>query len=134
MSTIASQFGMPEALKALGIKEINDGTSTGSNSFSSGEIIESYSPVDGQLIGKVKTTTAADYEKVMQSATAAFKTFRAMPAPQKAAHSPNPEVESCVPTHLLDGPQAQRARECKVLLPRTRAKRRCSPGWSRDYR
>lgn len=83
MSTIASQFGMPEALKALGIKEINDGTSTGSNCFSSGEIIESYSPVDGQLIGKVKTTTAADYEKVMQSATAAFKSFRAMPAPQR---------------------------------------------------
>ncbi len=83
MSTIASQFGMPEALKALGIKEINDGTSTGSNRFSSGEIIESYSPVDGQLIGKVKTTTAADYEKVMQSATAAFKSFRAMPAPQR---------------------------------------------------
>jgi aldehyde dehydrogenase (NAD+) len=83
MSTIASQFGMPEALKALGIKEINDGTSTGSNRFSSGAIIESYSPVDGQLIGKVKTTTAADYEKVMQSATAAFKSFRAMPAPQR---------------------------------------------------
>lgn len=83
MSTIASQFGMPEALKALGIKEINDGTSTGSTCFSSGEIIESYSPVDGQLIGKVKTTTAADYEKVMQSATTAFKSFRAMPAPQR---------------------------------------------------
>ena len=83
MSTIASQFGMQEALQALGIKEINDGTSTGSNSFSSGEIIESYSPVDGQLIGKVKTTTAADYEKVMQSATEAFKIFRAMPAPQR---------------------------------------------------
>ncbi len=83
MSTISSQFGMPEALKALGIKEINDGTSTGSNCFSSGAIIESYSPVDGQLIGKVKTTTAADYEKVMQSATAAFKSFRAMPAPQR---------------------------------------------------
>ena len=83
MSTIASQFGMQEALQALGIKEVNDGTSTGSNSFSSGEIIESYSPVDGQLIGKVKTTTAADYEKVMQSATEAFKSFRAMPAPQR---------------------------------------------------
>ena len=83
MSTIASQFGMQEALQALGIKEVNEGTSTGSNSFSSGEIIESYSPVDGQLIGKVKTTTAADYEKVMQSATEAFKTFRAMPAPQR---------------------------------------------------
>jgi len=83
MSTIAQQFGMQEALRILGIKEINDGTSTGSNSFSSGDIIESYSPVDGQLIGKVKTTTAADYEKVMQSATEAFKTFRAMPAPQR---------------------------------------------------
>jgi aldehyde dehydrogenase (NAD+) len=83
MSTNASQFGMQEALQALGIKEVNDGTSTGSNSFSSGEIIESYSPVDGQLIGKVKTTTAADYEKVMQSATEAFKMFRAMPAPQR---------------------------------------------------
>ena len=83
MSTIASQFGMQEALQALGIKEINDGTSTGSNSFSSGEIIESYSPVDGQLIGKVKTTTAADYEKVIKSAEEAFKAFRAMPAPQR---------------------------------------------------
>jgi aldehyde dehydrogenase (NAD+) len=83
MSTIASQFGMQEALQALGIKEVNDGTSTGSNSFSSGEIIESYTPVDGQLIGKVKTTTAVDYEKVMQSATEAFKSFRAMPAPQR---------------------------------------------------
>ncbi len=83
MSTIAQQFGMTEALAQLGVKAINDGTSTGSNNFASGEIIESYSPVDGQLIGKVKTTTAADYEKVMQSATEAFKTFRAMPAPQR---------------------------------------------------
>ena len=83
MSTIAQQFGMTEALKALGIKEVNDGTSTGSNSFSSGEIIESYSPVDGQLIGKVKTTTAAEYEKVIKSAEEAFKVFRAIPAPQR---------------------------------------------------
>lgn len=83
MSTIAQQFGMTEALAQLGVKSINEGTSTGQNNFSSGEMIESYSPVDGQLIGKVKTTTAADYEKVMQAATAAFKTFRAMPAPQR---------------------------------------------------
>jgi len=83
MSTIAQQFGMTEALEILGIKPINEGTSTGSNHFSNGELIESYSPVDGQLIGKVKATTAADYEKVMQAATTAFKTFRAMPAPQR---------------------------------------------------
>src|SRR5690606_16301708 len=83
MSTIAQQFGMTEALEILGIKPINEGTSTGSNHFSNGELIESYSPVDGQLIGKVKATTAADYEKVMQAATTAFKTFRAMTAPQR---------------------------------------------------
>jgi len=83
MSTIAKQFGMTEALEILGVKAINEGTSTGNNHFSNGEIIESYSPVDGQLIGKVKTTTAADYEKVMQTATAAFLKFRAMPAPQR---------------------------------------------------
>jgi aldehyde dehydrogenase (NAD+) len=83
MSTIAQQFGMTEALEILGVKAINEGTSTGNNHFSSGAIIESYSPVDGQLIGKVKTTTAEDYEKVMQTASEAFKTFRLMPAPKR---------------------------------------------------
>jgi aldehyde dehydrogenase (NAD+) len=63
MITIANQFGMKEALAQLGIKEINEGTSTGLNHFSNGAILESYSPVDGQLIAKVKTSTAADYEK-----------------------------------------------------------------------
>lgn len=83
MATIAQQFGMTEALEILGVKAINEGTSTGNNHFSNGDIIESYSPVDGQLIAKVKTTTAADYEKVMQTATEAFKTFRLMPAPKR---------------------------------------------------
>jgi aldehyde dehydrogenase (NAD+) len=83
MSTIAQQFGMTEALAQLGVKAINEGTSTGSEWFSNGELLESYSPVDGQLIGKVRATTAADYERVMQSATEAFKSFRAMPAPQR---------------------------------------------------
>ena len=83
MEAIATDFGIDQALKTLGIKDINDGTSTGSNNFSNGEIIESYSPVDGQLIGKVKTTTQADYEKVMEAATKAFNTWRVMPAPQR---------------------------------------------------
>ena len=51
--------------------------------FSNGELLESYSPVDGKLIGKVKTTTKEDYEKVMEAATSAFKTWRLMPAPQR---------------------------------------------------
>jgi aldehyde dehydrogenase (NAD+) len=83
MTETALQFGIKEVLDQLGIKDINDGTSTGVNNFSNGEILESYSPVDGQLIGKIKTSTAADYEKVMESATTAFKEFRLMPAPQR---------------------------------------------------
>ncbi len=81
MSKTASQFGIDEALKTLGIKEINNGTSTGSSNFSNGEIIESYSPVDGALIGKVKSTTSADYEKVMSAATEAFAAWKMKPAP-----------------------------------------------------
>ncbi|MEE9362391.1 MAG: aldehyde dehydrogenase family protein [Cellulophaga sp.] len=81
MSKTATAFGIQEALKELGIKEINEGTSTGSINFSSGEILESYSPVDGTLIAKVRTTTSEDYKKVMQASIEAFKTWRTKPAP-----------------------------------------------------
>ncbi|RKR14972.1 aldehyde dehydrogenase (NAD+) [Maribacter vaceletii] len=80
MSKIAT-FGIQEALKQLGVTEINEGTSTGSKNFSNGEIIESYSPVDGKLIGKVKATTKEDYDKMMQTATVAFKEWKTKPAP-----------------------------------------------------
>ncbi|WP_417212896.1 aldehyde dehydrogenase family protein [Bizionia sp.] len=83
MQEVATDFGIEKALKALGVKDINEGTSTGSNNFSSGDVIESISPVNGKLIAKVKTTTKADYEKVMDAATAAFPIWRAMPAPQR---------------------------------------------------
>jgi aldehyde dehydrogenase (NAD+) len=82
-TTIAEQFGMTEALEQLGIKAINEGTSTGSRNFASGELLESYSPVDGQLIGKVKTSTPEDYQTAMAAAVEAFKTFRLKPAPQR---------------------------------------------------
>ena len=83
MEAVATDFGIDKALKELGVNDINEGTSTGSHSFSNGEIIESYSPVDGQLIGKVKSTTKDDYDKMMSIATSAFKTWRVMPAPQR---------------------------------------------------
>ena len=83
MAAIATDFGIQEALQQLGVSATNQGTSTGLNWFSSGEEIASYSPVDGELIGKVSTTTQEDYEKVMESAQAAFKTWRVMPAPQR---------------------------------------------------
>jgi len=69
------------ALNKLGVKDLNQGTSTGSNFFGNGEILESYSPVDGNLIGKVTSTTKDDFEKVMETAQSAFKTWRLKPAP-----------------------------------------------------
>ncbi|MFH7010923.1 aldehyde dehydrogenase family protein [Flavobacterium sp. FlaQc-52] len=83
MTSITSQFGMNEALVKLGIKTINEGTSTGLQNFSSGGILGSYSPVDGKLIASVKMSTPEDYERVLQAATEAFKTFRLIPAPQR---------------------------------------------------
>ena len=83
MEAVATDFGIQEALKQLGLKEVNDGSSTGSEWFSNGELIESYSPVDGKLIGSVKGSTREDYDRVMETATAAFKTWRDVPAPQR---------------------------------------------------
>ncbi|MEH6764310.1 MAG: aldehyde dehydrogenase family protein [Aequorivita antarctica] len=81
MQATTTSFGIEEALEQLGIKEVNKGTSTGKNWFSDGEEITSHSPVDGQVIAKVTTTSKEDYEKVMESATSAFKDWRLKPAP-----------------------------------------------------
>lgn len=83
MSEIAENFGISEALKELGLQETNNGTSTGKDFFSSGEVIESYSPVDGSLIGKVKATTKEDCEKVISTASKGFKEWRTWPAPAR---------------------------------------------------
>ena len=78
-----TDFGIKEALLELGLQDINKGTSTGSTNFSRGEIIESYSPVDGKLIGKIGTTSSEDYKKVLDVAVTAFKIWRTKPAPQR---------------------------------------------------
>ncbi len=74
---------MEKVLKSLGIKDINIGCSTGKNFFANGDVIESYSPVDGKLIAKVQAANAADYEKVVQVASEAFKVWRNIPAPKR---------------------------------------------------
>ena len=83
MTKVAAAFGIENALRKLGIDELNKGTSTGNKWFSNGGEIASYSPVDGKLIGKVTTTTKEDYEKVIDTAQEAFLYWRAVPAPQR---------------------------------------------------
>jgi aldehyde dehydrogenase (NAD+) len=70
-----------KTLKLLSVHQENNGSSIGSVSFGEGKKINSFSPVDGTLIGTVTETTSEEYEKVLQSAAAAFKKWRLKPAP-----------------------------------------------------
>ena len=72
-------------LKRLGISAENDGTSTGTATFSTKNAakLDSYSPIDNKLIGSVYSTTKDEYEQVITTSTAAFATWRMMPAPQR---------------------------------------------------
>jgi aldehyde dehydrogenase (NAD+) len=76
---------MMNFLETLGIKDINHGTSTGTKHFSTNDatVKEIYSPVDGQLIGKIKYTTAAEYESVISASQSAYAEWRKMPAPKR---------------------------------------------------
>lgn len=71
-------------LSQLGLSDLNAGTSTGANTWVSTENwLSSWSPVDGGLIGKASTTSREDYDKVVQTAQAAFKVWREFPAPRR---------------------------------------------------
>ncbi len=83
MSKKVKDFGIEKSLKNLGIKDENKGTSMGGKFFASGKTIESYSPSDGRLIGKIKTSSEKDYDKVIETAQQAFKEFRMIPAPKR---------------------------------------------------
>lgn len=77
-------MNIKKILSDLGIEKLNEGTSTGVKWIkSTGAELPSYSPVDGKLIATVKQSTAKDYEKAMQKATEAFKTWKMMPAPKR---------------------------------------------------
>jgi L-aminoadipate-semialdehyde dehydrogenase len=73
-----------EFLQQLHLESINNGTSTGSQWIkSNGLLIESFSPVNGKLIGKVTATDKDSYEMVIATAKKAFKEWRQWPAPKR---------------------------------------------------
>ena len=75
---------MQQVLKTLGIKSVNSGASTGSNFIhTKGEIISSFSPVDGKLIATVNSARPEDYELVIKKAQEAFIYWRTLPAPRR---------------------------------------------------
>lgn len=71
-----------QVLAELGVNQLNNGASTGSNWTATGGLqIDSYSPVDGRLIGSVKAASEDDYNKTVDKAAEAFKSWRMIPAP-----------------------------------------------------
>jgi len=79
-----SKFGIQEALQSLGVKKRNYGVSTGSKWLrTSAGLIESFSPVDGKLIGAVYVADDKALDKVISQAQEAFKIWRTWPAPKR---------------------------------------------------
>lgn len=79
-------FNISDILSKLkiDINGINPGISTGSTHWhGGGNVLDSYSPVDGKLIGKIVTANKDDYEKLIAKASEAFPTWRMMPAPKR---------------------------------------------------
>lgn len=71
-------------LQQLNLSEKNKGISTGLEWIdTTGKVIESYSPVDGKLIGSVTSTDKEAYESVIKKAEEAFKLWRSWPAPKR---------------------------------------------------
>ena len=75
---------MMHFLEQLHIEKNNHGSSTGLQWIgSNGIIIESYSPVDGKLIGSVIATDQEAFEHIVLKSQEAFTTWRMWPAPKR---------------------------------------------------
>lgn len=75
---------MKDLLSQLGIEQNNIGVSTGNEWIDSkGEVMQSYSPVDGSLIAGITGTDAEAYNAVIKKAQEAFTLWRMVPAPKR---------------------------------------------------
>ena len=63
---------MRSVLKKLGLLEEQSGAGSGSWIDCGGEMISSMSPIDGQVIAKIRCADKNDYEKVVSRAVEAF--------------------------------------------------------------
>lgn len=76
--------GIKNALRNLGIKASNKGTSTGVKWIQTrGEVLTSVSPVDGKKIATVDATDKQTFDSVLKKSVAAFREWRMWPAPKR---------------------------------------------------
>ena len=73
-----------KVLDVLGIEKKNEGASTGTKWLKSGgEKIDSFTPVDGKLLGTVHGVNRKTYDAVVKQAEVAFEEWRMWPAPKR---------------------------------------------------
>ncbi|MDZ7643529.1 MAG: aldehyde dehydrogenase family protein [Woeseiaceae bacterium] len=74
---------MTDILKRLGLDKENAGTWAGATSMHSkdGPLIESINPTTNDVIATVRSTTPAEYDKIVRAAREAFNEWRMVPAP-----------------------------------------------------
>ena len=79
------QIDIAPILSELGIKSINESSSTGKYWFSSGDNATKaiISPVDNKEIASVKFASADDYDTTIKKAGEAFKIWRTWPSPKR---------------------------------------------------
>jgi aldehyde dehydrogenase (NAD+) len=73
-----------EKLRRLGIEKVNPGICSGATwHVTSGDLLTSVSPIDGQEIAAVRQGTKEEYNRLMESAQAAFREWSKLPAPRR---------------------------------------------------
>jgi aldehyde dehydrogenase (NAD+) len=78
-----------QSILPLPTQPVKPGTSTGQQFWptdttaSTPKTIDSLSPADGKLIARVHLSTRADYDRVIETAQAAFAEWRLVPAPRR---------------------------------------------------
>src|SRR4051812_38607848 len=68
--------------RRLGLEETNPGVFSGEGSGSE-KLLESISPIDGEVIARVRTATPEEYERTIQRAQEAFRKWKTVPAPKR---------------------------------------------------
>ena len=74
---------MEEILNKLDMSEEQSGAGAGAWLPSGGEILESLSPVNSNVIGRIRCASKEDYEAVMLKVMGAFEKWKQVPAPRR---------------------------------------------------
>jgi aldehyde dehydrogenase (NAD+) len=73
-----------DILAGLGLAAVNDGAWSGAWHADAGaKTAESVNPASGEVIARVRTAAAKDYDRVLASASDAFRAWRMVPAPRR---------------------------------------------------